>query len=578
MFGFTVLPMKPMGLSGVMLPGQGPTLPLGSQIPLDIYHEIFAWLEPDAYPDHTDAAVYHQTLTKLALVCKYFAYYATREIWRGLLIHGNNYETGMPRMPLYNGILTQLEALQADVKECKITLGSCDVLSWIMPILPSLGNLRILTLDTIVPQSFLQTIGRLPALEQLIITKASVVDVPPAHSKEPLFGPHETSFPVLRQLTIESVSQHAGNTLFQDTLYALCGATTLRSVIIYDSYWLHRLLPHITPQLVSFCGDFSDITPDSFHRFVQGHTALQDLTLFFSENTQASSYLSVDLDPNDLPHLRSFSGPFILYPKIIRACPVTRLAFGCHLDVDFRYKNYDDPTSLSPSMLGLAVFPRACRRLERRRHIIRVEDMDHETFEDWTSLKSVGSSVYELFVRVKWGEVISGPTLGLCFPNVVRLELHIPKIRHILETLFAILAKLLGQFKSLKSFMLQSPDVYFSSTWVSPGAQHDFVHHVYQNFCPTLETVVIGPMMVWHLRDRPVHGPKCHCDLELLSPRLIRQHIGHLTNNPPPKRKARDWKGTLARVLREEPPISGMNMNNPDKVLEPPADGRRWYH
>jgi F-box-like len=99
-----------------------PNLPLESKIPLDIYQEIFAWLKPNACPDHTDARVYHQTLTKLARVCKYFAYYATHEIWRRLVIHGNS-DVVKPRMPWYSGILTQLEMLEAHVKECEIKYG-----------------------------------------------------------------------------------------------------------------------------------------------------------------------------------------------------------------------------------------------------------------------------------------------------------------------------------------------------------------------------------------------------------------------------------------------------------------------
>ncbi|KAF8515940.1 hypothetical protein JB92DRAFT_38410 [Gautieria morchelliformis] len=409
-------------------------------------------------------------------------------------------------------------------------------------------------LDTVVPHSILQTIGRLPALEQLVILGATVEHVPPAHSTEPVFGPHETPFPLLRQLTIAPFFHYVDNQLFQDTLYALCGATRLRSVTVHDSNWLHRLLPHITPQLVSLCGNFSNISPDTFHLFVQGHTALQDLALYFEETTQARSYLSVDLDPNDLPHLRSFNGPFILYPKVIRACPVTRLALGCHFYMDFRHARYNEPPLLSPSMLGLAVFPPKRSHMGYITHVNRMAD---DEIDDWTTLKSVGSSVQELFVRVKCGEGISDPSLGRCFPNVVRLELHFHRITQ-METLFEILANLLGQFKSLKSFVLQSPDVQFYSIWLSPRLQHDFVHRVYQEFCPTLETVVIGPMMVWHLRDEPVHGPECHCQLELLSPTLIHHHIRHLTDHPQYnvyyRASDHEWNGTLARVLRERPP------------------------
>jgi hypothetical protein len=123
---------------------------------------------------------------------------------------------------------------------------------------------------------------------------------------------------------------------------------------------------------------------------------------------------------------------------------------------------------------------------------------------------------------VKWHQAISDLPLGLCFPNVVRLEPYYPKVTHIMGTLFDIFGHLLGQLKPLKSFMLQSSDANFASIQISPGCQHHFAHRVYQECCPTLEMAVIGPLMVWHLRDQPVHSPECHCDLELLSPRLIR--------------------------------------------------------
>jgi hypothetical protein len=252
----------------------------------------------------------------------------------------------------------------------------------------------------VVAHSFLQAIGRLSALEQLVTSWVWVIDVQHGHSNEPVLEPHEIPFPALRQLTISFISQNVDNSV-QDTLYALCGVTALRSMIISDSKWLHRLLPHITPHLVS-CGNFSHIHPDTFHRFVEEHTALQDLTLYL-ENSHASSYLSVNLNPNELPHFRSFSGPFILYPKVFQACPVTRLALGCHLRLDFHHTSHVEPMPLSPSMLGLTVFPHS--HLES--HNRYLQDMDDDKPDDWTSLKTVGSSVHELFLRVKWHQAIS---------------------------------------------------------------------------------------------------------------------------------------------------------------------------
>jgi hypothetical protein len=84
---------------------------------------------------------------------------------------------------------------------------------------------------------------------------------------------------------------------------------------------------------------------------------------------------------------------------------------------------------------------------------------------------------------------------------------------------------------------------------MSPGEQHHFVHDIYQRSCPTLKEVIFGPLMIWHLHAVPAGAGECHCDLELLSPRTIRTNL---------RRQARgkqvcDWRGRLARLLREGP-------------------------
>jgi hypothetical protein len=173
--------------------------------------------------------------------------------------------------------------------------------------------------------------------------------------------------------------------------------------------------------------------------------------------------------------------------------------------------------------------------------------------EDWTSLKTIGSSVHELFVRLKWDQVISGPQFGLCFPNVVRLELDLPLSITQGETLFNDIGDLLGQLKSLKFFTIQSSSSSLDSTWISLGFQHRFVHRVHQECCPTIKMVVMGQLMVWHLRDQPVHGPECHCDLELLSPRLIRRRMEEVVGRD--NDTVCDWRGTLVRLLREDPEL-----------------------
>lgn len=117
----------------------GPKRALGSQIPLDVYLQIFAWLKPVADPD-SDIEIYNTTLARLALVCRYFAYYATREFWRYLDLNGNkNLRRRMPAEPWCDAILTQLqpaETLRTDVKECKIR-------SWVL----------LINLDIIQPYS-----------------------------------------------------------------------------------------------------------------------------------------------------------------------------------------------------------------------------------------------------------------------------------------------------------------------------------------------------------------------------------------------------------------------------------------
>jgi hypothetical protein len=103
-------------------------------------------------------------------------------------------------------------------------------------------------------------------------------------------------------------------------------------------------------------------------------------------------------------------------------------------------------------------------------------------------------------------------------------------------------------FKALKSLMIHSRDEPFATCWISPGEQHHFVHDIYQRKCPTLQEVIFGPLMVWHLRAVPTGAVECHCELEMLSPRKIRRGLRSQMEE-----QVCDWRGTLARLLREEP-------------------------
>jgi hypothetical protein len=435
---------------------------------------------------------------------------------------------------------------------------SGNFISQITPILSTLDNLAVLTLrDIPISHLLLQSIGRLQALECLVIAHVRIDD---AHLKEPMFGPHETPFPALRQLTIKPGANQV-HQAHRDALCIIVSATKLRSVAIEDNRWLRRLLPHITPQLVSLTGNFSDIPSDDFHRFIKGHPALQDLTVYSSKVDNQSFYLDLDLDPDDLPDLRSFSGPFPLVPKVIHTRPVTKLALDCHLPCE------DDPTFL-PSLYGLTAFPHTHSVLYNIHHACL--DM-HDV---WTDLESVSGDVQDLFVPMG-AKATWMPRLGLCFPNLhhLQLDLKFRESRYVcshytslcrlvkicifqharlddaqINELLGDVGKALAHFNSLKSLVLQSRSEN-APCWLSPGEQHSFVHDTYQANCPTLETVVFGPLMVWHLRAVPTNAGECHCDLELLSSRVIYDQLRCLVEER--SRAVCDWKGKLARLLRE---------------------------
>ncbi|KAF8490205.1 hypothetical protein JB92DRAFT_1334324 [Gautieria morchelliformis] len=117
------------GFSGAMLDWKCPNRARGSDIPLDVYQEIFAWLRPAADPD-TDREVFNTTLARLALVCRYFAYYATHEMWRCPEFHGGNYHWQTSRMPAEawcTGVETQLQP----VKRLRTHVRECELRAWV---------------------------------------------------------------------------------------------------------------------------------------------------------------------------------------------------------------------------------------------------------------------------------------------------------------------------------------------------------------------------------------------------------------------------------------------------------------
>jgi hypothetical protein len=114
------IPSTSRSIEADATPLPGPNRTLGSHIPLDVYQETFEWLKPVADPD-TNLAFYTATLARLALVCRYFAYYASYEMWRSLDL--DNLNSGRTTEACCNGILTKLqpvEMLPVRIKECKL--------------------------------------------------------------------------------------------------------------------------------------------------------------------------------------------------------------------------------------------------------------------------------------------------------------------------------------------------------------------------------------------------------------------------------------------------------------------------
>jgi hypothetical protein len=91
------------------------------------------------------------------------------------------------------------------------------------------------------------------------------------------------------------------------------------------------------------------------------------------------------------------------------------------------------------------------------------------------------------------------------------------------------------------------------------------VHDIYQGSCPTLKKVILGSLMMWHLRAVPTEAGECHCELELSFPTRIREEARRHGRN----REVRDWQGKLARLLREGP--SGLSEVEIERFIKPEA-------
>ncbi|KAF8528722.1 hypothetical protein JB92DRAFT_2825956 [Gautieria morchelliformis] len=501
------------GFSGAMLDWKCPNRTRGSDIPLDVYQEIFAWLRLAADPD-TDRNFYNTTLARLALVCRYFSHYATFEMWRCLNFYGGHNQKLflMPAEAWCTGVTTWLqpvEMLRTHVRECALQYWQSPDLTrrqvWrrdftqFIPMLSHLDNLAVLTLD-FVPMShaLLQSIGRLKRLEELIILSMCMSKFPGSLTDEPCFALQETPFPVLRRLEVHYIESRV-DSVFQDALRILASVPSLRTLVVGDSRWLDRFLPIITPQLVSFSGNLTRVPPEAFLRFIKGHAALQNLTVYFTSSESQGSYLGINLDPTDLPNLRAFSGPFALAPKVIGSRPVTKLASPCHTLFDF------EPAALLPFM---GVSKICCVS-----NLIHYSwDVVNDDPEVWRALKPIGGGISQLVMHVSDANETLLSQISLSFPNLVHLQLEVPSVNgnDLSHKLSWNVSQALLRFKSLKSLMLASQSEPDAACWISPGEQHHFVHSIYQWSCPTLKTVIFGPLMVWHLGAVPTGAGDCH--------------------------------------------------------------------
>ena len=137
------------------------------------------------------------------------------------------------------------------------------------------------------------------------------------------------------------------------------------------------------------------------------------------------------------------------------------------------------------------------------------------------------------------------------FDTVDRLSIHKDLLR------FGVAIRHLNSLKTLtlSDTGFNKADTLYGSLWLSPGDQHNVVHRLFQEHFPTLTLIVFSPWMVWYLRTPGGSDLECHCDLELLSVKEIREKLLGIIvkyDNPlcPP---VRDWNGKLASAFREEP-------------------------
>ena len=543
----------------------------GLRIPIEVYNEIFSWLRPKVNPD-MDTESYEEILGLLAPVCRYFAYYTTHESYRCLDFNRRFTLSRSQKRTSYLATIIEslrpIEALRTGVKECSI---AADKYAQFSRFLPRLNNLRVLTISkTRISYILLQNIGRLQVLEEIEMNHCTMPDLEDNQPETSIFGKHEMPFPALRQLTADLASYPQIHRPFIEAFSALRGAPTLRSLTIPNNALTPVLLPYVSQHILSLFGCFSDTPLDSFLQFITGHPSLQNLTLYF-ESTKLFVNYDKSLTPlptlpfakDDLPDLRSFSGPPILGLEFIRRRPVTKLSLGGH-----PLAGHDG------SLYNLAVFPFASVEHDT------LNIIDLCTDDVWRELEALGGGIRELFVRFEFGRRLPS-VITSCFPNLVHLHIeawlwytvsciyksmdlfsncsHLSQYNHqeYMGTLHVnfldCLEEVIRGLKHLTGLTLSSLTQH--AFWVSPGDQHSLVHRLFQQHPPTLRTIVFSPWMVWHLRTPSPRPGECHCELELLITKNICDELQWQVNprRLGPKEQVRDWNGKLASVVFRKP-------------------------
>ncbi|KAF8578891.1 hypothetical protein K439DRAFT_440850 [Ramaria rubella] len=518
--------------SNVFLPWQCPQRASRSRllkhIPIDTYEEIFAWLRPSVHPD-MDLESHRRFLAQLATVCRYFAYYTIRELCRSLHFGGMKL-LATPRAPTgrwCTGIIKQrqpMETLRLEVRECILrdwgplagrgTL-NLSFLKQFPRVLPRLENLRKLTLSNMpISQTLLWTVAELPVLQELTVSMCCLEAIPQQESLK-VIAPRTEKTPclTLQELAISHMDRGVLESRYADFFASLGAAPNLRSVSLADSFLLNFMIPHLSRDLTSLCGNFTTVDADAFIRFIKGHPSIQALTIYAQEYDvyvgegldpvlvpishhleQFPHYTTFKLDQEDLPNLQSFSGPSNLVSTFISGRSVSKVGLSCHL-----YNNRDLELFL-PSLHGLTVFPHT--------NITTATQSNYTITEDdgvWEDLKVTGGVIRDVYMRISPTTPIT--LISSCLKNLTRLQIVSPlangmdvdEQQH--GSFLSTLEEALNGLKFLRSLIVcNSSDLRYGSQYgLSPGHQHDLVQK-WRPFADLSPNTLLGPMdSIWEL-------------------------------------------------------------------------------